>query len=238
MEIKNEKGLIVIPAYNEAINIGDVLRKLLDILGEKDFLEILVVNDGSYDDTEAIARSYGIYVLNHPCNIGYGAALQTGFKFACERDYDFVIIMDSDGQHEPKSIGNFLQEYNNADLVLGSRFLSHIHYPIDFFRKLGIWGMRKFIKILTRMRITDPTTGFQLIKKSALNLLAMDRFYPADFPDVDVIYKVWRQGFKIKEVPVVMYPRASGTSMHSLKSSIYYFARLFISILATHMEEK
>lgn len=231
------KGIIVIPAYNEESNIETVLSSLRSFAKPRN-LDILVVNDGSTDKTEKLASKYADYVLSHPFNIGYGAAVHTGLKFALEMNYDFAILFDADGQHDVNSIDNLLSKKDEYDIVLGSRFLSNSPYKLDLFKKLGIKVMRFLLKILCGLRLTDPTTGFQLLNKKALEVLAKDSYYPHDFPDADVIYKLWKSKLIIGEVPVVMYPRKSGTSMHNLGKGFYYFTRLLLSIFAFYAEEK
>jgi glycosyltransferase involved in cell wall biosynthesis len=232
-----DRVLIVVPAYNEAQNIGPVIRSVQEVVPAA---HILVVDDGSPDATAAVARRAGAMVISLPFNLGYGVALQTGFKYALERDYDYVVQMDADGQHEPKSVLDLIAEVRQgtADVILGSRFLGPSTFKPDFARRMGIVLFRWIVSRVVGQSITDPTSGFQALNRRVLGLYATES-YPVDYPDADVLIMVHFAGFRIKEIPVVMYTGAPHRkSMHSGLRPLYYVFKMFLSILVTLMRQR
>ncbi len=226
-----DKLLVVMPARNEERNIGTVINQLKECVPNAD---ILVVNDASTDATAAIAANAGAIVLNLPINLGYGGAVQTGFKYAALKGYDAVVLMDADGQHDPTCVPDLVKALQDADFVLGSRFLGNCHYKIPFARRIGMWLFSKIVQLVTRQPITDPTSGFQALRRAVITFLADDH-YPVDFPDADVLILLHRAGFRIKEIPVTMHQRLHGVSMHSHLKAFYYVFKMSLSILATLM---
>lgn len=221
--------LVVMPARNEADSIGSTLERIRGVLPDAD---LLVVNDASTDDTTAIARRGGARVVELPCNLGYGGAVQTGFKYAVAHDYDAVIQMDADGQHDPASAAALLEPVlaGEADVVIGSRFLGRAEYPIPGLRRLGMNVFGAIVTFVTRRRFSDPTSGFQALGRPVLRFFARDH-YPSDFPDADTIILLVLAGFRVREVPVVMRARTAGTSMHSNLKAFYYVSKMLLSIL-------
>ena len=219
--------LVIIPALNEAGRIGAVLRGI-DQQGID--ADVLVIDDGSEDDTPAEARRLGAQVIRHPFNMGYGAALQTGYIYAYKRHYDHVVQMDADGQHDPESIHTLLENLTgDVDLVLGSRFLGNDPPPVTLPRRVG---SKLFAWIVTRWTgtpITDPTSGFQVMSRRVLREVVQDHF-PEDFPDADVLITLSRAGLKLKEVPVRMHPRKGGVSMHRGSMAAYYTYKMFLTL--------
>ncbi|MCM8769225.1 MAG: glycosyltransferase family 2 protein [Candidatus Omnitrophica bacterium] len=228
---KRQKILVVIPALNEALTISKVIAGVKDSLPEVD---ILVVDDGSTDETAKLAKTAGARVLQHPFNLGVGSALQTGFKYAGKEGYTLVIQLDADGQHDPVYLPKFIQtlKESGADLVIGSRFLGGEFSPISFSRLFGIKIFSGLIYLATGQRITDPTSGYRGLTARLLNFFSSDLF-PQDFPDADLIITVLRSGFKIKEIPVVMKPRLTGLSLHRGLRPLYYIYKMFLSIFVT-----
>lgn len=216
------------PARNEEKTVGTVISSLKALLPHAD---ILVVNDSSTDKTAKVAMEAGAKVLNLPINLGYGGAVQTGFKYAARNDYDAVILMDADGQHDPGSVPDLMKALKDADFVLGSRFIGKCSYSIPLARRLGMLLFSKIVRMVTKQRITDPTSGFQALRRKVIEFLANDH-YPIDFPDADVLILLHRAGFRIKEIPVVMQQRLHGVSMHSPLKALYYLFKMFLSILA------
>ncbi len=157
-----KKNLVVIPALNEERFIGSVISAIGKVNGS---IDILVVNDGSKDKTADIAREMGAMVIDHTYNLGYGAALQTGFRFAVNKGYDYVITLDADGQHDPGSIPELFSSLSatGADVIIGSRF-SGGSYRMGFARRIGAWIFAGVARAYTGYRFTDPTSGFQLLK--------------------------------------------------------------------------
>jgi len=225
------KPLVIIPAYNEEQNIAGVLTGIKDTCPE---LDILLVDDGSGDRTADIARDCGVSVITHSFNLGYGVALQTGYKYAAKKGYDVVVQMDADGQHDPKYIKGLLEEINNqrADVVIGSRFLSGVKYETCLQRSIGMFLFSRLVSLIVRQKISDSTSGFQALNKKAIDFLTGD-IYPADYPDADVIIMLHRAGFRIKEVPLVMYSRPDSKSMHSGLKPLYYIFKMALSIFVT-----
>jgi glycosyltransferase involved in cell wall biosynthesis len=167
-----------------------------------------------------------------PCNLGYGGAVQTGFKYAVAHDYDAVIQMDADGQHDPASAASLLEPVHagDADVVIGSRFLGRAEYKIPGLRRLGMNVFGSIVTFVTRRRFSDPTSGFQALGRPVLRFFARDH-YPSDFPDADTIILLVLAGFRVREVPVVMRARIAGSSMHSNLRAFYYVSKMMLSIL-------
>lgn len=214
------------PAWNEASRIRSVIEAVrAQVAGD-----VLVVDDGSGDDTAEAARRGGALVALHPVNLGYGAALQTGYRYALRHGYDAVLQLDSDGQHDPASIPRLLAELSRADVVVGSRFLDASSYTPPPLRRLGMWLFGRVASALCGQRITDPTSGFQAISRAALHFYAHER-YPVDYPDADVLAMVARSGLRLVEVPVRMLESPDGKSMHAgLLKPLYYVFRMSLAL--------
>jgi len=231
------RSLIVIPAFNEADNIINVID---DVIRYQPDMSLLVVDDGSSDATALLAESRGAKVLRLPFNLGYGAAVQTGLMYALENEYDAVVLLDGDGQHDPQDIEVLTKMVasGEAELALGSRFLGLAGYDVPLTRRLGISLFRTLTSFLTRQQITDPTSGFQVIGKRVLEFFAADN-YPYDFPDADILIKLYYAGFKIREVPVKLRPRRRGVSMHDGgAATLYYLYKMLFSILIILLQRK
>jgi glycosyltransferase involved in cell wall biosynthesis len=224
--------LVMIPAYNEAENIFQVVEKIHTYVPEAD---ILVIDDGSKDATASLAHAAGAHVVSHPFNMGYGAACQTGFKYACKMKYDYIVQMDGDGQHEPACIPDMLDALRepDVDVVLGSRWLGKGEYKGPALRKFGKFIFAYIANTITKLKITDPTTGFQALNRRVVCFYSTE-VYPVDFPDADMIIVLDRSGFRVKEVPVIMYHNFTGQSMHSgIIRPLYYGMKMIMSITMT-----
>jgi glycosyltransferase involved in cell wall biosynthesis len=232
------RRLIIIPAHNEERNIAPVLTELKPVAMGAD---ILVIDDASRDRTAPLARRMGAKVITLPCNLGYGGAVQTGFKYAVENGYDVVVMMDADGQHDPAGIPTLLElvESGRADVALGSRFLGRLEYPISWTRRLGMSIFATIASWAAKQRISDPTTGFQALNASALRFLARDN-YPTDFPDADLLMVLFFAGFRVIEAPVTMRERLSGVSMHSvnLLRPLYYIIKMTLSMFIVILRQR
>lgn len=228
--------LIVIPAFNEAKNIGIVLDEIGEELPD---IPVLVINDGSSDATAHVAKEHGAKVISLPYNSGYGVALQTGFLYAVQNRYSVVVQMDGDRQHDSKSIKSLLKEIQseNVDVIIGSRFLGACQYKASFARQIGIFIFGKLASWLIGKKITDPTSGFQAVKGGAIKFMASD-FYPPDYPDADFIILLHRFGYKIREIPVNMRANMDNKSMHRGHKTIYYIFKMFLSIMVTLLRQK
>jgi Glycosyltransferases involved in cell wall biogenesis len=231
--IADARGLVLIPAYNEEQNIAFVLNDLKKHV-LKLGMDILVIDDGSTDNTAKIVEQEKVTVIRLPFNLNYGAALQTGFKYAYDKGYDYVVQFDADGQHFASEILKLINTKvsMNADIVIGTRFFENSSYRIGGFKKAGIIFLRLLVWLATGDRITDPTSGFQLLDRRVYMIYSIKGNFPTDYPDADVYISMRRSGFKIVETPAVMYRRSAGTSMHSGLKILMYFPKMLISVLA------
>lgn len=254
-----EKILVVIPAYNEEKTIGEVIEKIYvlrstmkDKKENLSSVDILVVNDGSTDFTARIAQEKGAYVLNLPYNLGIGGAMQTGFKFAEEFGYGFLVRMDADGQHNPQEIGNLLKPIfeNKSDLVIGSRFLSISRpdnigsagnmgiggYRSSFFRRTGIHLFSFLVSLFVGKKVKDPTSGFRALNWKVIKLFAQE--YPVDYPEVEELLLLKQKGLNFLEIPVKMQARKSGHSSITLFKSMYYMIKVSLALFITFFRRK
>ncbi len=223
--------LVLIPALDEEGRVGDVVREVRCLHPRA---HVVVVDDGSADGTAAEAEAAGAVVLTHPFHLGYGAALQTGYKYALERAYPVVVQMDGDGQHPPSEIDRLLREMErrDLDLVVGSRFLGRGHYRMSPLRWLGSRCFSVITSLMLRRPVSDPTSGFQALNTRTLRLYRQD-FYPYDYPDADILIRAGYHGLRFAEVPVLMLPGIPGKSMHRGLRPLYYVYKLLLSILLT-----
>jgi len=230
------RALVIIPVFNEAANLGKVLARIRLAHPE---LPVVVIDDGSSDETSKVAREAGTHVLRLPFNMGYGVALQTGYKYALREGYDCVVQLDGDGQHEPADVSVLLDaiQRGDTDVALGSRFLDGGTYQAVIARRLGMRLFCLLAFVLTGSRFSDVTSGFQALNADVLRFFTAER-YPADYPDADVLIMLQRAGFKIKEVPVRMYPRTDGGSMHSGLRPLYYIFKMLLSVLLTPLRRE
>jgi glycosyltransferase involved in cell wall biosynthesis len=222
------RRILIMPAHNEAGNIERVIREVRAVAPP---LDIVVINDCSKDDTAKIAARLGATVISLPCNLGYGGAIQTGFRYAVAHGYGVGVLMDADGQHDPRCIADLLAvvESGHADVALGSRFLGRLEYKAGPIRRAGMAFFRTIVSRLIHQRITDPTSGFQALTYRVMRFFAADN-YPSDFPDADTIIVLAYAGFRLQEVPVTMRERISGVSMHANLKPIYYVIKMLLSI--------
>jgi glycosyltransferase involved in cell wall biosynthesis len=214
------REIAIIPALNEAQRVGAVIADLRRVLPT---IDVVVVNDGSTDATEAVARGGGARVVTHPYRLGYGAALQTGYLYALRNGYERAVQIDGDGQHDASLAPRLLAVVRDgrADIALGSRFLSGRPIAIPLVRRIGSATLRRLGRLLAGIESTDPTSGFRAFDRETLALLASDDF-PADYPDMDVLIRLRYAGIRIAEIPATVRERAGGTSMHSGWRPLYY----------------
>jgi glycosyltransferase involved in cell wall biosynthesis len=221
------RPIILLPAYNEAATLPALLASLARALPEHD---VVVVDDGSGDRTAAVAAAAGARVLVHPYNLGYGAALQTGYKDALARRAPWVVQMDADGQHLAEEVAALVGPVarGECDVALGSRFLEPSGYAMGATRSFG----RDLFRAVARragLSVTDPTSGFQALSPRALALYAGD-WFPSDYPDVDVLLAATRAGLVVREVPVRMAAAARASTLHSGWKPLYYVYKMLLSI--------
>ena len=234
--MKKKKILIIVPAYNEEGNIKKTVDELSS-LDEK--YSILVVNDGSKDSTLEKAKQTKAIVASLPYNLGIGGAVQTGFRYAGDKEYDIVVQFDGDGQHDASYISKLLDPVINdqADFCIGSRFLPPFSdYRSSFLRRIGINFFAHLISFLTDYKVTDPTSGFRAFNKRMIRIFA--NYYPHDFPEPEVISVSSRYGMKLKEIPVKMRKRASGNSSIRYLYTLYYMIKVTFAILLDKIKNK
>ncbi|MFQ5601720.1 MAG: glycosyltransferase family 2 protein [bacterium] len=227
----HKKVAVLVPALNEAESIEKVISGIKKVNSDYD---IIVIDDGSTDETAVIAKNAGVTVLSLPVNLGYGAALQTGYKYALMHGYDFTVQIDGDGQHDPKFIRPLIELLSNgADVAIGSRFLGNLGgYNNPTLRQIGMMFFRFLIFLFIKQKISDPTSGFQALTREVVAFFAKSKQYPSDFPDADIIILLHYSGFKIAEIPVAMYRSETGKSMHSGFKPLYYIVKMLLSIYA------
>jgi glycosyltransferase involved in cell wall biosynthesis len=224
-----DRVLVLVSCYNERGRVSDVVRAARRALPRAD---LVVIDDGSADESAAEARAAGARVLRHPVNLGAGAAQETGYLFALRNGYDYVLHLDGDGQHPPARLPDLLAPLlaGEADFVIGSRYAhagDSTGTPL-----LRMTGHRLFSAVLlalTRMRVGDPTSGFRGLNRRALSLFA-DGVFPSDYPDSDVLLMAHLCGLRIREVGVRMLERTGGVSMHSGLKPLYYCLRMFFAM--------
>lgn len=223
--LRQSDTLVIIPVFNEENNIGLVLDELEKKCKDAD---ILVVNDGSFDKTAEILESKNVLILNHAFNMGIGTSLETGCQFALEHSYSYVVRMDGDGQHDPAYIKDVLTPVKNseADIVIGSRFLGSTEFKSTSLRLLGIKIISFVLTLITRKKVTDPTSGFCAMNSKAFEFFS--RFCPDDYPEPEIL--IYHKNFRIKEIPISINKRYSGASSITPLRSVYYMIKVMLSL--------
>lgn len=222
----NKNTLVIIPAYNEEDSIGKVID---NIIGNISDVDILVINDGSFDKTAGILKERkDIFVVHHLFNLGIGAALETGCQFALSQGYDYIVRMDGDGQHDRAFIKAILEPIKSkeVDIVIGSRFLSNSEFTSSPFRLIGIKIISFVLTIITQKKITDPTSGFCAMNKKAFEFFS--RNCAEDYPEPEIL--IYHKEFRIKEVPISISKRIDGVSSITPLKSIYYMVKVLFSL--------
>lgn len=224
----DQRVLIMIPAWNEVASIGEVVA---EIRGELPGTDVLVIDDGSADDTALAARQAGAAVVRLPFNLGVGGARRLGFRYAKAHGYQIAVQMDADGQHDPRYVPKLIDGLQEASLVIGSRFAGegdyHVHGP-------RLWAMRLLSVVLSRMarqRLTDTTSGFRACDRALIELFA--QWYPVEYlgDTVETTVRVLRLGYKVRQVPVAMRQRFRGTPSKSPAKALMYLSRAFLSLV-------
>jgi dolichol-phosphate mannosyltransferase len=229
--------LIIVPTYNERENLARMAQKLLSL---QVVVDVLVVDGNSSDGTgkiadELAAKHPQIHVLHEQKKNGLGRAYIAGFKWALERGYEFIFEMDADCSHNPDDVPVFLEAARNADLVLGSRYIGGIrviNWPLK--RLMLSRGAGKYVKWVTGMPFTDPTGGYKCFRRRALQAINLDKIHSNEYSfQIEMTHKLWRQGFKIVEVPIIFTERAEGRSKmagHIVSEAFWMVWRLLLQI--------
>jgi glycosyltransferase involved in cell wall biosynthesis len=219
--------LAIVPAFNESGAVADVVRDLL-ALGTVD---VAVVNDGSTDETAALARAAGARVLDLPINLGIGGAVQCGFLHAARNGYEAAVQVDGDGQHLPREIARLLEPIarGDADLVLGSRFVGPTDYHAPRARRLGMLVFSAVVGLVSGQRLRDTTSGFRAAGRPVILYLA--EHYPQDYPEVEALVLLKRAGFRIVETPCRFAERTTGRSSITAMRSAHYVVKVLLAIL-------
>lgn len=222
------KVILIIPAYNEEENILRVCKEL-----EEKNIEYVVINDGSKDNTAKILDENNLNHIDLVQNLGIGGAVQTGYKYALENNYDIALQFDGDGQHDANYIKNVCEEIkkNKCNICIGSRYLDNktSGFKSTFMRRLGKNIISILIKMFWGVKITDPTSGFRAVDKNVIEIFAED--YPTDYPEPESIVTILKHNLKVLEVPVNMKERIGGKSFVNPWTSIKYMVKVSLAII-------
>lgn len=222
------KKLVIIPAYNESESIRNTV---MDIISKAPDFDYVVVNDCSTDNTLQILIDEGFNYLDLPVNLGIGGAVQAGYRYADERGYDIAVQVDGDGQHDPEFLARMAEELekNDADMVIGSRFIEKEGFQSSALRRVGIRYFTGLIKLVTGKTVTDPTSGLRMINRKIISEFAEK--YPRDYPEPESVVAILKHKCKVIEIPVLMRERQGGTSSIHMWKSVYYMIKVTIAIL-------
>jgi glycosyltransferase involved in cell wall biosynthesis len=233
------KVLLIVPAYNEEQNIERVVEQILSYRKNCPyFLDYILINDGSTDQTELICRKNGIHHITLLQNLGIGGAVQTGYMYAEMNGYDIAVQFDGDGQHDIRCLMDLVQPIitDQCDFCIGSRFVDNTSsFRSTKLRRIGINYLSGLIQLFAKCKVTDPTSGFRAANKRVIRELA--DYYPLDYPEPESIVQISKRGYRIQEVQVNMFERVGGvSSIHSWKS-IYYMIKESVAIICASMQK-
>lgn len=228
------KVLIVIPAYNEANTVGGVIGEIRGVLADRPDLatEILVVDDASTDETRKRSLDAAVPVVSLPVNLGIGGAMQTGYRFARDHEFDIAVQIDGDGQHDAADILKLIDtlQERGLDMVIGSRFVEGApHYKPSFARKLGMLFSQALLYMGTGKRVFDTTSGFRAVNRPLIELFA--RNYPQSFAGVVPLVLASRKGYRFLEIPASFKYRAHGASSINFFKSAFYPIQISLAII-------
>ena len=227
LSLRFVRGLVIVPAFNEA---GSIARVVDDVRRAVPDFDVLVIDDGSTDSTASLVPESAT-VITMPFNLGIGSAMQTGYRFAAEHGYDVAIQVDGDGQHPASEITKLIDTLDNsdADLVIGSRFLDGSRYRQSAARAAGSGVLRLMLRLLTGRTFTDCTSGFRAANSKVIR--AFSHWYPDDYPEPEVVLLLHRAGFRVAEAPVRMEQRTAGESSIPLCRGFYYVLKVAVALL-------
>ena len=224
------RHLAIVPALNEA---GSIAQTVAEIREHATAFDVLVLDDGSTDATAAIAAGAGARVISLPFNVGIGGAMQCGYMYARDHGYAVAVQVDGDGQHDARDIPRLLAALEadpSIEMVTGSRFLgTPAGYRSSGMRRVGIRVFAAIISLITRQRVTDPTSGFRMSRRSGIELFARD--YPHDYPEVEAILLLHQNRLRMRELAVAMRPRTSGRSTIGRTVPAYYMVKVLLAVL-------
>jgi glycosyltransferase involved in cell wall biosynthesis len=221
------RTIILIPVYNEESSIGPLLAEIAASLPG---VPVCFINDCSLDGTARVLRSSSCHYLTLPCNLGVGGAMQAGFRYAYEQGYDYAIRIDGDGQHPPEECRALIDRIaaGDVDMVVGSRFMGESSYTGSWHRQAGILVLAAVLSLVCRRRITDPTSGFQMVNRAVMYYFAHQ--YPVDYPEPESLALLSRQGYRFCEVPTKFRPRMRGVSSIQAWGALYYMFKVGIAL--------
>jgi glycosyltransferase involved in cell wall biosynthesis len=232
--IKKPRICFIVPAYNEEASIRSVVSELR--LRRKND-HVVVINDGSTDETSAQVRDLDITLIELPFNLGIGGSVQTGLKYARDHDFDVAVQIDADGQHTPSEVEKLLAAINNdVDMVIGSRFIKKTSYTPSCSRNIGIQIFSFLLFLTIGKKFYDPTSGFRAFNKKAISFLS--DHYPTDFPEPESIIYLDKAGLKIKEVSVKMSQRQGGVSSVTQVKAVYLMIAISLGILVNSLRRR
>ena len=231
------KKILIIPAYNEEENILNTIKTIKNSNVDVDYI---VINDGSKDNTEKILDENNINHIDLIHNLGIGGAVQTGYQYALENNYDIAVQFDGDGQHDINYVEKICMEIENknCNICIGSRYIDETtsSFKSTFMRSLGKDIISILIKLFWGEKITDPTSGFRAADKKVIKIFASD--YPTDYPEPESIVNLLKHEFKVKEVPVNMIERKAGKSFVNPWTSIKYMIKVSLAIIVDSIRLK
>ncbi len=227
MTLERGSLMVIVPAYNEAGAVGDVVREVRQVLPG---VRVLVIDDCSEDATATVARAAGAEVLGLPHHLGLGGSVQAGYKLAFELGYDYVIRVDGDGQHDPRYIPGILEalQTSGCEMVIGSRYLDGASPATSWIRGLGIRFFRFVLRPILGRPVRDPTSGFVGVNRAALELFS--RSFPLEYPEIEALVVLQRKAFRFLEAPCRMRPRRSGRSTITALRSLYYIVHVLLGV--------
>ena len=222
-----ERGIVLIPAFNEEAALPDLLQ---EVHHELPTLTTVVINDGSTDRTAVVARRAGVHVLDLPFNLGVGGTIQVGFQFALHHGFDYALRLDADGQHPPSEAWKLMKAMSveSCDLVIGSRFGGTRANISTRLRYAGIRALALFLTLICRSRVSDPTSGFWLVNRRLLHLFA--QYYPSDYPEPEALALMRRLGYAFHEQPVTFRARTAGHSSIGRWDTFYYALKVGLAL--------
>ncbi len=234
-QVRHSRICVVVPAFNESRSIARVVERLCLSLPDA---HVIVVNDGSQDDTARRALRAGATVISLPVNLGIGGAVQVGYRYALRNGFDIAIQVDGDDQHDPSEIERLLAPIHEgrAEMTVGSRWLGRGDYAATKGRRVAMRFLARLVGWRTGATFTDTTSGFRAVGVEGIELFA--RTYPTDFPEVESLVLASRNGLRLEEVPVRMSPRGHGQSSITGFRSAYYMARVTVALLVGTLNEQ